>query len=237
MRLRDCVIGLILTGALHAQEPQRSALPTVRAHGEAVVHVKPDEARLDIGVVTQGQTAEAAAAQNAKQTTEVIAVLKKELGTRADIQTSNYSIHPNYRHSRDGNVPPTISGYTATNTVHIRLSDISIVGKMIDAATRVGANNVHGVQFSVKDEQASRGEALRQAARNARANAEALAAGLGMKLGRVVSLTDGEPVRVIPFRAEMMQAQMADAARAPTPVEPGNVQVRAVVTITAELSQ
>jgi uncharacterized protein len=89
---------------------------------------------------------------------------------------------------------------------------------------------------SVNDERTSRGEALRQAARNARANAEAIASGLGMKVGRVISLDDGEPVRVIPFRPQMMQAQ-AEALRSVTPVEPGDVQVRAVVTITAELSQ
>ena len=237
MRLWKCFFGLTFMAALHAQEAPRPAAPTVRAHGEAVINVKPDQARLDIGVVTQGQTAEAAAAQNAKQTADVIAVLKKELGSRADIQTSSYTIHPNYRHSRDGSVPPTISGYTATNMVHITVFDIGVVGKMIDAATRAGANNVHGVQFTVKDEQAGRAEALRQAVRNARANAEALAAGLSMKIGRIVNLTDGDPVQVIPYRADMMRAQVAEAVRAPTPIEPGNVQVRAVVTITAELSQ
>jgi uncharacterized protein len=147
MRLVFWLIGLIIAVGLQAQEAHRVGPPTVRAQGEAIVNVKPDEARLDIGVVTQAQTAESAAAQNAKQTTGVIAALKKELGTRAQIQTSGYSIYPNYRQSRDGSTPATISGYTATNTVHIRLSDISAVGKMIDTATRVGANNVNGVQF------------------------------------------------------------------------------------------
>lgn len=229
------MVCLVVIQALHAQEGQRPGPPTVRARGEALIKVKPDQAQLDIGVVTQGQTAEAAASQNAKQTSDVIAVLKKELGTSADIQTSGYTIQPNYRHSRDGSVPPTIAGYTATNMVHIRTSDVGSVGKMIDAATRVGANNVHGIQFTVKDEQATRGQALRQAAKNARANAEAMAAGLGMKAGRVTNLNDGEPVQVVPFRAELMHAQAQ--SRTMTPIEPGDVQVRAVVTITAELLQ
>ena len=223
---------LFLAAAAFAQDAQRGGAPTVRAHGEATINVKPDLAQINIGVVTQGQTAESAAAQNAKQTTEVIAALKKELGTRAEIQTSGYSIHPNYRSPRDGSAPPTIAGYTATNTVQVKLSDITAVGKMIDTATRVGANNVNGVQFSVKDEQASRAEALRAAVRVARANADAMAAGLGLKTGRLVSISDGDPVQVMPYRAEMMMAQRAADA---TPVEPGNVQVRAVVTVTFEL--
>ena len=103
---------------------------------------------------------------------------------------------------------------------------------MIDAATRAGANNVHGIQFSLKDEQASRAEALRAAVRMARANAEAMAAGIGLKLGRIVGVSDGDPVHVVPFRAEMMAAQRDAVA---TPIEPGNVQLRAVVTVTFEL--
>lgn len=220
--------------SLHAQEAQRPGTPTVRANGEATVNIRPDQVRVDIGVVTQAQTAAAAAGQNAKQTTDVITTLKKVLAGSAEIQTSGYSVQPNYRHSRDGS-PPTIVGYTATNMVQVKSAGVATVGKVIDAATSAGANNIQGIQFTLKDEQAARGEALKEAARNARANAEAIAAGLGMKVGRIVNLSDGDPVRVIPVRAEMMRAQ-ADAA-AMTPIEPGDVQVRAVVTVTAELAQ
>jgi uncharacterized protein len=233
MRLMYWLNSLLLATLVYGQDAQRAAAPTVRAQGEAIIKVKPDLARLDIGVVTQAQTAEAAAAENAKRTAAVMATLRKELGTGAEIQTSGYSINPNYTQPRNGNTPPVIAGYTATNMVHITTFEIASVGKMIDAATRVGANNVHGVQFGVKDEQASRGEALREAARNARKNAEAMAAGLGMKAGRVVSISDADPVQVIPYRREMMMAAQADMAA--TAIEPGNVQLRAVVTVTVEL--
>jgi uncharacterized protein YggE len=226
-------LNCFLIGAvLQAQEMPRSGPPTVRARGEATVNMRPDQVRVDIGVVTQAQTAEAAAGQNAKQTTDVIATLKKALSGVAEIQTSGYSIQPNYKHSRDGS-PPTIVGYTASNMVQVKSSGVATVGKVIDAATSAGANNIHGVQFTLKDEQAVRGEALKQAAGNARANAEALAAGLGMKVGQIVNVSDSDPVRVIPVRAEMMRAQ-ADTAST-TPIEPGDVQVRAVVNVTAEL--
>ena len=234
MRLAIGLSGLLLAGMLNAQETSKSAVPMVHAQGEATVSARPDQVQVDIGVVTQAQTAESAAGQNAKQTTDVIAALKKSLPANADVQTSGYSIHPNYKHARDGSAP-TIIGYSASNTVRVKSSDIEGVGKLIDAATRAGANNVNGIQFTLKNENAIRAEALSNAVRNARASATALASGAGMKVSRILRIEEGEPVRVYPQRVEMMRAQ-ADSV-ASTPVEPGEVQIRVVVSITAELTQ
>jgi uncharacterized protein len=204
----------------------------VIAHGEAVVSARPDQVRIQVGVVSQAPTAQEAGAQNAKQSSTLIAELKQLLGSGAEFQTMNYSVYPNYRTQRDGG-KPTIVGYQANNTVEIRLNDVSAAGKVIDAATKSGANQIQGVHFSVRDEQKLRGEALAKAAVQARANAEALASSVGLKVIRLVRVEDGEPPRVIPLRAEMMMAKSADAAQ--TPVEPGEVQVRATVTVTAEV--
>ena len=204
----------------------------VIAHGEAVVSVRPDQVRIQVGVVSQAPTAQEAGAQNAKQSSALIAELKQLLGSGAEFQTMNYSVYPNYRTQRDGG-KPTIAGYQANNTVEVRLNDVSAAGKVIDAATKSGANQIQGVQFSVRDEQKLRGEALAKAAVQARANAAALASSVGLKVIRLVRVEDGEPPRVIPLRAEMMMAKSADAAQ--TPVEPGEVQVRATVTVTAEV--
>jgi uncharacterized protein len=204
----------------------------VIAHGEAVVSARPDQVRIQVGVVSQAPTAQEAGAQNAKQSSTLIAELKQLLGSGAEFQTMNYSVYPNYRTQRDGG-KPTIVGYQANNTVEIRLNDVSAAGKVIDAATKSGANQIQGVHFSVRDEQKLRGEALAKAAVQARANAAALASSVGLKVIRLVRVEDGEPPRVIPLRAEMMMAKSADAAQ--TPVEPGEVQVRATVTVTAEV--
>ena len=82
MRLVFWMNCLFLAAAVYGQEAQRGGPPTVRAHGEATINVKPDLAQLNIGVVTQGQTADSAAGQNAKQTSDLIAALKKEFGTQ-----------------------------------------------------------------------------------------------------------------------------------------------------------
>jgi uncharacterized protein YggE len=146
----------------------------VIAHGEGIVSAKPDQVRIHIGVTTQGPTAQEASATNAKQTTAVIAQLKQQLNVAAaDIRTMNYSLHPNYKHNRDGS-NPTIAGYQANNTVEVRLNDVGLAGKAIDVATQSGANQIQGVVFSMRDEQKLRGEALAIAAAQARANAQAV---------------------------------------------------------------
>jgi uncharacterized protein len=227
--IRSMLILSLSALSLVAQTPQ---VAQVVSHGEGVVSAKPDQVRIHIGVTNQAPTAAEAGAQNAKRSAAVIAELKQQLGTAAEFQTSNYSLFPNYRTQRDGGGNPTISGYQANNTVEVKLNDIALAGKVVDLATKSGANQIQGIHFSMKNEQGVRGQALAVAATQARANAEALAKALGLRIVRVVKVEDGEPVRVIPMRMEMM-AKAADAAQ--TPVEPGEIQVRATVTITAEV--
>jgi hypothetical protein len=206
----------------------------VIAHGEGHVSVRPDQVRIQIGVTTQAATAQEAGTQNAKQSSAVITELKQQLGAEAEFRTTNYSLYPVYRNQTGGG-KPSISGYQANNIVEVRLSDITLAGKVVDMATKTGANQVQGIHFSLKDEQKARGEALQKAAAQARANVQALASAVGLKVVRLIKVEDGEPVRVIPVRAEMMMArQAADAG--PTPVEAGDIDVRATVTVTAEVA-
>jgi uncharacterized protein len=212
-------------GAQGAGAPVSSAGPaSVRAAGEGVVYAKPDEAKIDIGVVTQAPTAQAAGAQNAAQTQAVLDRLHSVLGSKADIRTISYSLSPNYKF--DGG-KSTIQGYSASNTVEVTSDDLAGIGKVVDAATAGGANQIQRLQFLLKDEKPARSEALRKAAQEARSNAEAMAGALGLKLGRVLSLEQNgtEPVRPR-FEA------MAKVQSARTPIEAEPIEVRASVTLT-----
>jgi uncharacterized protein YggE len=221
-----------------AQErPEFANRPNIRATGDAVVQAKPDLARIDFGVTSQAATAQAAAAQNAKQLDAVLAALRKALGPAADIKTVNYSLNPDYRYPREGG-KPEIVGYSAANTVRTATTDLDTVGKLIDAVTAAGATNVQRLQFTLRDEQAVRQQALAEAARKARANAQALAAALDVKIVRILSVQAGGG-GVIPLEREMLAARAADfkAAAAPTPIEAGTLEVRANVTLAVEIAQ
>src|SRR4051812_23176168 len=188
MKKRRLINGLLILVALasssaraSAQDWQeRNARPSIRVTGEAIITAKPDQAQIDVGVLTQALTAQDAAAQNAQKVEAVISVLRKALGAGADIKTVGYSLNPNYHYPERGG-PPTITGYTASNTVQVKTSDLAQVGKIIDAATQAGANNIQALRFMLKDEQAARAQALKDAAQKARAKADTLASALGLR--------------------------------------------------------
>lgn len=223
---------LSLANAAGQQPPDRAAHPFIRTTGDATVFAKPDRAKLDIGVVTQAPNAQAAAAQNASQTEAMIAALRRSLGTAAEIHTSGYSLTPNFSYPKPGG-QPVLNGYTASNTVEIITNDLANVGKVIDAGTQAGANNVRGIEFQLRDETAVRAEALRQASLQARASADAMAAALGLKVLRVLAAEEGSPQVIRPMRSMAMAAAPSAPA---TPIEAGNIQVQATVTVTVEVA-
>ncbi len=226
MRVATLVFIAVTVTAAQAQ----SLPPYVRVHGESTISVEPDQAQIDIGVITQGATTQAATDANAKQATAVIEQLKAA-APAATVKTVNFSVNPNYKYPKDGSAP-AILGYTANNTVRMELNDVALVHKVIDAATRSGANNVNRLNFTLKDEKPYRARALGEAATQARSSAEALAGSLHLRLGRVLQLEEGQPVIVSPAR----QVEFARAeSNTETPISPGNIDVHASVNITFEI--
>ena len=159
----------------------------------------------------------------------------RALGVAGEIKTISYSVTPNYNYPKSGG-QPIISGYTATNVVEVTANDLTVVGKVIDAATQSGANNIQRLQFTLKNEQPLRAQALKDAADQARANAEAMAAGLGVRIARVLSVEEESPATVRPLERQMAMTAMATAAP-PTPVESGTIEVHVRVTLRLELTQ
>lgn len=232
--MRLCLIATALPALLFSQASLPPRHPAITAHGEATMAVKPDQATIAVGVVSQAATAQDAAALNAKQTDAAIAALKKVTAAADTVQTISYTLNPVYRYPKDGG-EPTITGYSAASTVQVKMSDLKNVGRVIDTAVGTGANRIQGLHFSVKDAQAVRRRALTEATRQARETAEAMASALGSKISRVVSVVEGGGV--VPPPPRPMMARMAAADAVSTPIEPGTVDVRATVTLTAEIAQ
>jgi uncharacterized protein YggE len=199
----------------------------IQAIGNATISVNPDQAQLDVGVVTQATTAQDAAAQNATQSTAVLNALKAVLGTGGAIQTISYSVTPRYSTGQS----PVIIGYTATNTVEVTTTstDPALLGRLIDSANQAGANSVSGLRFGLQDSEPVKRQALTQAAKQARAHADAIAAGLGAKTGLVLSAEEG--ATTTPLVAGV------GATATPTPIVTGTVSVSASVTISVQLIQ
>ncbi len=213
--------------ALLAQTPAPRALQTtagggIQATGTATISVNPDQAQLTAGVITNAATAQDAAQQNASATTAVIGALKQVLGASGAIQTIGYSLNPRYTNSQT----PVVIGYTASNTVQVTSNDLSLVGRLIDAANLAGANSVGGLSFGLQNADPVLQQALTQAAKQALAHANAIATGLGAKTGAVISAQEGSAVT--PYA-------IAGVAATPTPIQTGTVGVSATVTVTVQL--
>jgi uncharacterized protein YggE len=207
--------------------------PHVTANGEAVIAMEADQAEIDIGVVTQARNAPEAARENAEKAAKITAEVKKLLGKGDEIRTAGYSLNPNYRHPQGGK--PEIVGYTASNILRIRTGTLTNVGKLIDGAMQAGANTINRLAFTLKDEHGAQLQALRVASSKAKAKAEEMASALGLRIVRVLAVTEAERgVRPV-VMPQLRGVQLEAAASAPTPVEAGTIEVRSSVTLTAEI--
>jgi uncharacterized protein YggE len=226
--LRTIAVLAILTVPSWAQLTPRR--PVVRANGEGIVSVRPDLVKVTVSVSNAAATAQEAAEANAADTTKVMAALRQALGASAEIRTLGYSLGQRYNNSTR-----QYDGYTATNSIEATISDISLAGRAIDAAagSGVGGVSIGGVRFTLKDSNPSRMQALRMATMQARQNAEAIASGLGKTVGQVMIAETGSSVTVTPVDVRLGAGA---AAAVPTPVEAGNVDIRATVAIEAEMN-
>jgi uncharacterized protein YggE len=216
---RACLL-LLASAVLAGAQTNR----TIQATGNATLAVNPDQATLDIGVVTSAATAQDSAQQNATQTTAVLTAVKGVLGSSGTVQTLYYSVMPRYTPNSS-----TINGYTTNNTLRATTTDLSILGKLIDAANGAGANTVGNLGFGLQDSDPSVQLALTAATKQATAHANAIAAGLGGKAGAVISAQEGSSYTPI------FAGQGAGATAASTPVQTGTVNVYATVTLVVQL--
>src|SRR5215831_10260095 len=173
--LLPAVFACTVTATVAAQQVPVSS---IRVTDDARVTAKPDRVQIDVGVTSRAAQSQDAAAQNARQVDAVLSAVRKAAGPTAVLKTISYSLNPNYQFHPNGG-EPTIEGYTAVNVVQITLDELGKIGAVIDAATQAGANQVQGIQFTLRDQDAVRAAALRQAATRAHTEAEVLAAALG----------------------------------------------------------
>lgn len=214
--------------AEHAQHGVQGTLLSISADGSS--EARPDLATISLGVTTEGQTAQAALQENSRRMAALTQALRRAGIAERDIQTSNVSVYPQQQYRE--NQPPLITGYQANNTVTAKIRNINNVGRVIDAAVGAGGNNINGVTFSHADPEAQLDIARRAAIAEARRRAELYANALGMRVHRIVAVSEGGGYSPpLPMAME----RMAAASDAATPISPGQIETRVSVNITFEL--
>jgi len=225
------VFALPLTAQSGGDQPK---LPAITVSGSGQVHVDPDLAVVRLGVLAQNEDA-SAAQQEANRVARGILDGVEALGVPAEaVQTSRLVLSPVYDQPRpqDQSRQPRISAYRASNVVSVRLTDLTRVGPVIDAAIKAGANQVEGVNFQLEDDTSARQEALTEAVHEARGKAATIAEALGVSLGPVLEANEGGVSIDVPrFSGGPRMMAMDARASEPTPVSAGEITVSAQVTL------
>ncbi len=224
---------LFLTASLTLALPalaDDAAKPMITVTGTGTVEAVPDIATLSIGVTTQGETAAEALTANSAALNAVMVRLTAAGIEARDMQTSNLSLNPNWTGYDSSSVAgPTIAGYVAANMLTVRVRALDGLGAVLDAAVADGANTLNGLTFGLADPEPALDAARQEAVADARARADLLATAAGVKLGRVLSISE--------VAAQMDPGPMfrAEASAAPVPVAGGELGLSASVTIFYEI--
>lgn len=198
--------------------------PTISIQGKGEVVAAPDTASVTTGVTTEGKTARDALDANTKAMAALMAALKTAGIDTRDIQTSGFSVNPQYVYPNNANgdaTPPHISGYTVQNAVAVKIRKLDSLGTILDDIVTAGSNTINGISFSVDDPDKLLDEARKAAFADAESKARIYADAANVGLGPVQSISEnaGNPGMPQP----VMFKAMAAADRAPVPVAPGQL--------------
>ena len=226
---------LFLALALPVQAAGNDNLSKIICNGEGKATAAPDVITITLGVETRNVSASATAAENAKLMNSTINALLSAGLKKKDVQTSHYSLttqteeNPMPANAAKNKTPPE---FVATNQVTARMNVSENIGKVLDAATAAGSNNVMGISFDLRDPKPQMDKALAQAVNDSRRKAEIMAMAAGVKLGKILELSEGYG-----YTSSNAPRAAFSLSAAPTPVLPGEMEITSSVTVTYEITK
>lgn len=203
--------------------------PSVTMTGQGIVRAAPDLATLSIGVRSEADAADAALSQNSAQMRTLLAAIDQAGIPKPDVQTAAVTLEPRLVYP-EGGQPPKVTGYVARNVVTVQVRDLTKLGPLLQGAVSAGSNELAGLAYDFADKQPLSDKARAAAVADAKRKAQGVAAAAGIRLGRVLSITEAEE-----GRGPMPRAMLADAKGA-VPVEAGTQDVTAQVTVVWEIA-
>ena len=216
------------------QEGDQSTPRTLTVNGSGQAFLTPDIAYINIGVHTEGEDATAAVSKNNTQTQKVIDTLKAMNIAAKDIQTTNFSIFPQQQFDQEGKPTGKIL-YQVDNSVLVTVRDIDMVGEILDAAVKAGANSINGIQFDVENQAEALSAARQEAVQNAQAQAQELAQAAGVQLGDIQSISSYNSVPPQPLVYGRGAAAPAMDQAGKVPVSSGQMTLTVEVSLVYEI--
>ncbi|MGI6169355.1 MAG: SIMPL domain-containing protein, partial [Christensenellales bacterium] len=180
------------TRAAASQSASTDALSpqTLQASASYTLHASPDRAHFTVGIRSFHADAKAAQEQNAQKMQGLIQALTSKGLTDSALQTANYSVHPEYDYREN---TPALKGYTVLSSLSVTVDELKSLGGILTAAAQSGANEIYGIEFSVKNYDILYSQALEKAVAATREKAASMAMGAGVTLSDILSIQDGNP--------------------------------------------
>lgn len=230
------VSAFIFPAIAHADENKIEA-NRLMVTGEALLYKPADQVVLNLGVLTEDVAAGKSLSLNSTAMQSVLAAINSSGLDKSEFQTGRFTIQPIY--STPPRDPPPdwqakITGYRTSNMVTIKTSKLDLVGKLIDSATKAGANSIGDIVFNLSDPQKYRSEAIQAAAKNAISDAKALADAAGLKLEKVIRIELDPVVPPQPMYKTGYSLRSASFDNS-SPIESGDVEVKARVAVVYEI--
>jgi len=231
--LLAAVVGLALlavactTENIEVQPPAQVQGISVSGTGEA--SGAPDLVLIDLGVSAEAKTVEEARDTAAEAMNDVLDALEDDGVAEEDVQTRQFRIEPEYEFPDGERV---LTGFRVTNVVQVKVRDLDRVGEVIDDVAEAAGDvvRVQNLRFTIEEPEELRAEAREEAVADARAKAESLADLAGVKLGKPISINESAGVPPPRF-LEAVPEMAGGLGAAPTPIEPGELEVSVTVNI------
>ncbi|MGE3601081.1 MAG: SIMPL domain-containing protein [Dehalococcoidia bacterium] len=219
-----------LPRSVSAQEPEP---PQLTVQGQGVVTARPDVAIITMGAVVRRDTAEQAFT-DANTAAGSLTQFLRSLGiAERDITTRQFSLSPEFTRG-EGDAEPRLVAWRGTNILSVKVRDFSTIGAVIDGAVQILGSDaqISGITFTIENTDAVAGQAREQAVAEARARAEQLAAAAGVRLIRILSITETSAPLPRPVAADVAAAPVA---RAVAEVAPGEQTITVSVEVVYEI--
>ena len=232
---------LVFPISVLANDDSKPAVPILTVTGTGNLAIAPDMAYATFGMQTVAKSLAEAHHQNNQVMQKVIDRLSELHIDRVRIQTSSFSVSPQFKPppKRNGDAPPVtpeIIGYMVSNQVTVEVFNPDKIPAVIEQTLAAGANHFQGVQWALKDEQRAKLGAMKQAVVTAREKAATLSESLKLKLLRLISVSEGGHVaRPLSHNSRSMMAM--DSGGGEPPIFGGEMKVEATVTLVYEIAQ
>lgn len=237
--MRSVLFPLALVGSLLSPAAifAETAPRTIAVSGEGEVSVVPDMATVSLGVLIEATETGSAMDQASSATAAILAKLAEVGVADADVRSGSVRLTPRYGRTVLGGTDfSKIEGYTAQNTVDVKVRDINALGGILSAVVGQGANTINGIDFGLQHPEDVMDAARRAAVAEAIRRAALYADAAGVALGPLMSLNENGYTGVPMFRGgPMMMDAMASAPSMDVPVAPGEITVSANVSMVYEI--